>query len=78
VELHQKTRRRVVAALKTLPPATRLVTYYTTPDLHDALSAQPSSVVRELGGTVHVCVALLPQIPGIAEGRRHEASMLNC
>ncbi len=66
VELHQKARRRVLAALKTLPPSTRLVTYYTTPELHDALSAQLSSVVRELGGAVTVRVELVPQIPGIA------------
>ena len=65
VELHQKARRRVLAALKSLPPATRLVTYYTTPELHDALSAQLSSVVREFGGTVAVRVALVPQIPGV-------------
>jgi len=65
VELHQKARRRVLAALKSLPPATRLVTYYTPPALHDAIAAQLSSVVRELGGTVTVRVALLPQIPGV-------------
>ncbi len=65
VELHQKARRRVVAALKTLPPGTRLVTYYTTPDLHPTLSAQLGSVVRELGGSVPVRVELLPQIPGV-------------
>jgi hypothetical protein len=65
VELHQKARRRVVAALRTLPPGTRLVTYYTTPALHPALSAQLASVVRELGGSVAVRVELLPQIPGV-------------
>jgi hypothetical protein len=65
VELHQKARRRVVAAFKTLPPGTRLVTYYTTPELHPALSNQLASVVRELGGSVQVRVELLPQIPGI-------------
>jgi hypothetical protein len=65
VELHQKSRRRVLAALKTPPPSTRLVTYYTTPELHEALSAQLSSVVRELGGGVPLRVALLPQIPGV-------------
>ena len=69
VELHQKARRRVLAALKSLPPATRLVTYYTTPELHEVISAQLSSVVRELGGgAVPVRVVLLPQIPGIVEG----------
>jgi hypothetical protein len=66
VELHQKARRRVVAALKNLPPATRLVTYYTTAELHEVISAQLSSVVRELGGSVTVRVALVPQVPGIA------------
>ena len=66
VELHQKSRRRVLAALKTLPPSTRLVTYYTTPELQDAIAAQLSSVVRELGGSVAVRVELLPQIAGIA------------
>jgi len=68
VELHQKARRRVVAAFKTLPPGTRLVTYYTAPTLHTALSAQLASVVRELGGSVAVRVELLPQIPGVGEG----------
>jgi len=65
VELHQKARRRVVAALKSLPPGTRLVSYYVPPELHQALSAQLSSVVRELGGSVPVRVELLPQIPGV-------------
>ncbi len=65
VELHQKARRRVVAAFKTLPPGTRLVTYYTAPTLHTALSAQLASVVRELGGSVAVRVELLPQISGV-------------
>jgi hypothetical protein len=65
VELHQKARRRVVAAFRTLPPGTRLVTYYTTPALHAALSAQLSSVVCELGGSVAVRVELLPQVPGV-------------
>jgi hypothetical protein len=68
VELHQKSRRRVVAALKTLPSATRLVTYYTTAELHDTLAAQLGSVVRELGGAVPVRVERLPQVLGIAEG----------
>jgi len=64
-ELHQKARRRVVAALKTLPPGTRLVTYYVPPELHVALTGQLASVVRELGGSVPVRVELLPQIPGV-------------
>ena len=68
VELHQKARRRVVAALKTLPPGTRLVSYYTPPALHAAITAQLASVVRELGGGVAVRVELLPQIPGVGEG----------
>jgi hypothetical protein len=66
VELHQKARRRVLAALKTLPPGTRLVTYYTPPQLHATIAAQLASVVRELGGQIAVRVELLPQIPGIA------------
>ncbi len=65
MELHQKARRRVLAAFKSLPPRTCLVTYYTTPGLHEVISAQLGSVVRELGGTVTVRVALLPQIPGV-------------
>jgi hypothetical protein len=65
VELHQKARRRVLAAFKTLPPGTRLVTYYVPPELHAAISAQVASVVRELGGSVPVRVELLPEIPGV-------------
>jgi len=65
VELHQKARRRVLAAFKSLPPGTRLVTYYVPPGLHAALTAQLASVVRELGGQVAVRVVLLPQIPGV-------------
>jgi hypothetical protein len=65
VELHQKARRRVLAALKTLPPNTRLVTYYVPSELHTALSGQLESVVRELAGSVAVRVELFPQIPGI-------------
>jgi hypothetical protein len=65
VELHQKARRRVVAALKTLPPGTRLVSYYVPPELYAALSGQLASVVRELGGSVPIRVELLPQIPGV-------------
>jgi hypothetical protein len=65
VELHQKSRRRVLAAFKNLPPATRLVTYYVPPELHDAIAVQVGSVVRELGGQAAARVELLPQIPGI-------------
>jgi hypothetical protein len=65
VELHQKARRRVLAAFKTLPPGTRLVTYYVPAGLHAAISAQLASVVGELGGSVAVRVELLPHIPGI-------------
>ncbi len=72
VELHQKARRRVVVALKSLPPATRLVTYYTTAELHEVISAQLGSVVRELGGAVPVRVALLPQVPVSLGGWRHD------
>jgi hypothetical protein len=68
VELHQKSRRRVLAAFKTLPPATRLVTYYTPLELHDVIAAQVGSVVRELGGQAAARVELLPQIPGIVGG----------
>jgi hypothetical protein len=50
VDLHQQARRRVLAALRTLHPGTRQVTYCTTPDLHLALTAQLASVVGELGG----------------------------
>jgi len=65
VELHQKAHRRVLAALKTLPPGSRLVTYYVPPELHTALTGQLASVVRELGSSVPVRVELLPQIPGV-------------
>jgi hypothetical protein len=65
VELHQKARRRVLAAFKNLPPGTRLVTYYVPAALHGAVEAQLASVARELGGQVAVRVALLPEIPGI-------------
>jgi len=65
VELHQNARRRAVAALKSLPPGTRLVSYYVPPELHTALTGQLASVVRELGGSVPVRVELLPQIPGV-------------
>jgi hypothetical protein len=50
VELHQKARPRLVAALKTRPPHTARVTYYVPATLLGPLSAQFASVVRELGG----------------------------
>jgi hypothetical protein len=50
VELTQKARPRVLAALKTRPPHTARVTYYVPAELHAALSAQLASVVGELGG----------------------------
>jgi hypothetical protein len=69
VELTQKARPRVVAALKTRPPHTARVTYYVPAELHAALSAQLASVVRELGGRPPVRVELLPALAGLtAEG----------
>jgi hypothetical protein len=64
VELHQKARPRLVAALKTRPPHTARVTYYVPAALRAALSAQLASVVRELGGRPAVAVEPLPQVPG--------------
>jgi hypothetical protein len=66
VELHQKARPRLVAALKTRPPHTARVTYYVPAALHAPLSAQLASVVRELGGRPQVTVELLPQVPGVS------------
>jgi hypothetical protein len=65
VELHQKARPRVVAALKTRPPHTARITYYVPADLHAALSAQLASVVRELGGRPPVTVEPLPEVSGV-------------
>jgi len=65
VELHQKARPRLVAALKTRPPHTAHITYYVPAALHGALSAQLASVVRELGGRPEVAVEKLPQVPGV-------------
>jgi len=65
VELTQKARPRVVAALKTRPPHTATVTYYVPVALHASLSVQLASVVRELGGRPPVTVELLPQVPGV-------------
>jgi hypothetical protein len=68
VELTQKARLRVVAALKTRPPHTAAVTYYVPAALHVALAAQLVSVVRELGGRPPVTVEPLPQVAGITYG----------
>jgi hypothetical protein len=65
VELTQKARHRLVAALKTRPPHTAAITYYVPAALHAALSAQLASVVRELGGRPEVVVEPLPQVPGV-------------
>jgi hypothetical protein len=66
VELTQKARPRVLAALKTRPPHTAHITYYVPPALHAPLSAQLTSVVRELGGRPEVTVEPLPQVPGVS------------
>jgi hypothetical protein len=68
VELTQKARPRVLAALKTRPPHTLRVTYYVPPQLHPALSAQLAGVVRELGGRPPVAVELLPTLAGLTAG----------
>ncbi len=65
VELTQKARPRVLAALKTRPPHTAHVTYYVPPELYAALSAQLASVVRELGGRPPVTVELLPELAAL-------------
>jgi hypothetical protein len=65
VELHQKARPRLLAALKTRPPHTARVTYYVPAALRAALSAQLARVVRELGGRPEVTVEPLPQVPGL-------------
>jgi hypothetical protein len=66
VELTQKARPRVVAALKTRPPHTAHITYYVPAGRQAALSAQLASVVRELGGRPDVRVEPLPQVPGLS------------
>jgi hypothetical protein len=65
VELTQKARPRVLAAVKTRAPHTASITYYVPAALHAPLSAQLASVVRELGGRPPVTVEPLPQVPGI-------------
>jgi hypothetical protein len=68
VELTQKARPRVLAALKTRPPHTLRITYYVPPQLHAALSGLLASVVRELGGRPPVAVELLPTLAGLPAG----------
>src|SRR6266540_1087763 len=68
VELHQKARPRVVAALKTRAPHTARITYYVPAALHSALSAQLAGVVRELGGRPEVQVELLPDLDRLTAG----------
>jgi hypothetical protein len=66
VELHQKARPRLVAALKTRAPHTARITYYAPAALQAALAVQLASVVRELGGRPDVGVELLPQVSWLA------------
>jgi hypothetical protein len=66
IELHQKARPRLVAALKTRPPHTAAITYYVPAALHAPLAAQLASVVRELGGRPEVVVEPLPHVPGVS------------
>jgi hypothetical protein len=65
VELHQKARPRVVAALKTRAPHTARITYYVPAALHNALAGQLASVVRKLGGRPEIRVELLPDLAGL-------------
>jgi hypothetical protein len=66
VELTQKARPRLVAAVKTRPPHTARITYYMPAVLHAAMAAQLAGVARELGGRPQVAVELLPQVPGLS------------
>jgi len=68
VELHQKARPRVLAALKTRAPHTARITYYVPAGLHAALSAQLAGVVRELGGRPEVRVEPLPDLTDLTVG----------
>ena len=65
VELTQKARPRVVAAVKTRAPHTASITYYVPAALHAPLSALLASVVRELSGRPPVTVHPLPRVPGV-------------
>jgi hypothetical protein len=65
VELTQKARPRLVAAIKTRPPHTASITYYVPAALHAPLSVLLAGVVRELGGRPPVTVEPLPQVPGV-------------
>jgi hypothetical protein len=65
VELHQKARPRLVAAVKTRPPHTASITYYVPATLHRPLAAQLARIVRELGGRPEVRVEPLPQVAGL-------------
>jgi hypothetical protein len=65
VELHQKARPRLLAAIKTRPPHTAAISYYVPAALHAALAAQLARVVRELGGRPQVTVEPLPLVPGL-------------
>jgi hypothetical protein len=68
VELHQKARPRVLAALKTRPPHTARITYYVPATLHSALSTLLAGVVGELGGRPEVAVELLPALADLPAG----------
>jgi hypothetical protein len=68
VELTQKARPRLVAALKTRPPHTATVSYYVPAALHAALAARLAGVVRELGGRPPVTVQPLPDVAGTSYG----------
>jgi hypothetical protein len=68
VELHQKARPRVLAALKTRAPHTACITYYVPAVLHSALAAQLANAVRELGGRPQVRVELLPDLADLLAG----------
>jgi hypothetical protein len=65
VELTQKARPRLVAALKIRAPHTAAITYYVPAALHAPLSTQLASVVREVGGRPPVTVELLPVVAGV-------------
>jgi hypothetical protein len=73
VELTQKARPRVVAAVKTRPPHTARITYYVPVALHAPLSALLAGVVRELGGRPPIAVEPLRQVPGVTYMTRGDA-----